>query len=160
VNDAGEGQGAVVSAVPFTVPGTVKNLRVVSSLIFITISWEPGDNGGSNITAYRIYRYADGEDEKLIAELASNETTYIDMNVTGGKTYHYRVSAVNEAGEGEKSAEVSAVVDTGEGIVTACLLGMIASVVAVIIVVVLLVYLLLRKKKAPQKPEENKEKKV
>jgi len=159
VNDAGEGQGAVVSAVPFTVPGTVKNLRVVSSLIFISISWEPGDNGGSNITGYRIYRYADGEDEKLIAELASNETTYTDMNVTGGKTYHYRVSAVNDAGEGPKSAEVSAVVDTGEGIVTACLLGMIAAVVAVIIVVVLVVYLLLRKKKAPQKPDANTEKK-
>ncbi|MEM3567438.1 MAG: fibronectin type III domain-containing protein [Thermoplasmata archaeon] len=155
-NAAGESERAIVSTTPFTVPGKVLNLRVLSKLLCVTLEWtKPTDDGGSEITAYRIYRWADGENETLLEEVEAGNTTYIDSSVEPGKTYHYRVSAVNAAGEGEKSDEIRVTVESGEAIVNACLLGILLAVIAGVVVVALLVYFLfLRKKKG--KPETQK----
>ncbi|MEM3396043.1 MAG: fibronectin type III domain-containing protein [Thermoplasmata archaeon] len=150
-NAAGESEKAIVSAVPFTVPGKVLNLRVVSKLLWITLEWsKPTDDGGSNITAYRIYRWVDGENETLLEEVSAGNTTYIDISVEPGKSYHYRVSAVNGAGEGEKSNEITATVETSEAIVNTCILGILLVVIAGIVVVVLLIYFLFLRKKKKQ----------
>ncbi|MCX8174033.1 MAG: fibronectin type III domain-containing protein [Thermoplasmata archaeon] len=157
VNSAGESEKATISAVPFTVPGKVLNLRVLTKLLWVTIEWtKPLDEGGSNITKYRIYRWADGENETLWAEVGAGNTSYLDMSVEPGKTYHYRVSAVNEAGEGEKSNEIAVTVESGEGIVNTCILAMVLLVIAAIVMVVLLIYFLfVRKKKAAAEPPKN-----
>jgi len=60
----------------------------------------PFDNGGLNITSYRIYRSEDGKEFVKIAE--TKNTTYVDTVEKGGK-YKYYVTAVNSIGESEKS---------------------------------------------------------
>ncbi len=67
----------------------------------IYLSWKgPVDNGGVNITSYRIYRSEDGKDFVKIAEIKN--TTYVDTVEKGGK-YEYYVTAVNDIGKSEKS---------------------------------------------------------
>ncbi|MGC8913692.1 MAG: fibronectin type III domain-containing protein, partial [Thermoplasmata archaeon] len=154
VNIVGEGEGSEISAIPCNVPAKVRNLQVITHILFIALKWDEPDNGGANITAYRIYRWTDDENETIIEEIDGNKTFYTDTNVTAGKTYHYRVSAVNAAGEGEKSNEVSATVETGEGIVTGCLLVIITAIVVGIVIVVLIIYLIVRNKKQPQTPPQ------
>ncbi|MEM3413788.1 MAG: fibronectin type III domain-containing protein, partial [Thermoplasmata archaeon] len=80
----------------------------------------------------------------------AGNTTYIDISVEPGKSYHYRVSAVNGAGEGEKSNEITATVETSEAIVNTCILGILLVVIAGIVVVVLLIYFLFLRKKKKQ----------
>ena len=60
----------------------------------------PFDDGGSNITFYRIYRSEDGKGFVKIAE--TKNTTYVDT-MEKGRKYEYYVTAVNSVGESEKS---------------------------------------------------------
>ncbi|MCD6559419.1 MAG: fibronectin type III domain-containing protein [Palaeococcus sp.] len=67
----------------------------------IYICWKsPVDNGGLNITSYRIYRSEDGKEFVKISE--TKNTTYVDA-VEKGRKYEYYVTAVNSIGESEKS---------------------------------------------------------
>ncbi len=67
----------------------------------IYLCWKsPIDNGGLNISSYRIYRSEDGKEFVKIAE--TKNTTYVDT-VEKGRKYAYYVTAVNFVGESEKS---------------------------------------------------------
>jgi hypothetical protein len=69
----------------------------------VPLSWiHPSDNGGSGITGYRIYRGTSENDLSLLAEVGMVHN-YVDVDVTIGTTYYYRVSAVNAVGEGPQS---------------------------------------------------------
>ncbi|MBY0012653.1 fibronectin type III domain-containing protein [Paenibacillus typhae] len=71
-------------------------------------------------TSYNIKRSTtEGGPYETIASNVTN-TTYTDINVATGVKYYYVVSAVNGAGEGEDSNEVSAMplVDNGRAILT------------------------------------------
>jgi chitinase len=109
VNAAGEGvRSNALSATPRTIPGapTLTSARGVSN--GVALAWSPpGSNGGATITAYRIYRGTTSSGETLLTNVA-NVTAYTDTTVANGKTYYYRVSAVNAAGEGPSSNELSA----------------------------------------------------
>ena len=73
---------------------------------YVSLSWEkPEADGGSPVEFYRVYRMEEGEGEHLLTEV-HGATHLIDYNVTVGGIYHYRVSAVNIAGEGEISPAV------------------------------------------------------
>ena len=73
---------------------------------YVSLSWEkPEADGGSPVEFYRVYRMEEGEGERLLTEVHGT-THHIDYNVTVGGIYHYRVSAVNIAGEGEISPAV------------------------------------------------------
>ncbi|MEM3445563.1 MAG: fibronectin type III domain-containing protein, partial [Thermoplasmata archaeon] len=152
-NAAGEGERVIVSGTPFTVPGKILQVSVVSKILQVSLEWSKPDDGGSPITGYRIYRWAEGEEERLLAEISGENTSYMDLTVKPGKTYHYRVSAVNSAGEGEKSEEITVTVESAEGIVFGCLLGIAALVVVAIVVLVLLLYFLFFRKKKETKGE-------
>ncbi len=77
------------------------NLSAIIKEGKIYLSWKgPVDNGGLNITSYRIYRSQDGKDFVGIAEIKN--TTHVDTVEKGGK-YEYYVTAVNNIGESEKS---------------------------------------------------------
>jgi len=74
----------------------------------IALVWTaPSGNGGSAITAYRIYRGITSSGEALLISLG-NVFTYNNTGLTNGQTYYYKVSAVNSVGEGPQSNEVSA----------------------------------------------------
>ncbi|MEF8873200.1 MAG: S8 family serine peptidase [Candidatus Thermoplasmatota archaeon] len=77
----------------------------------VEVTWEePLDDGGSSITAYRIYRKEEGDSEfEFIGETESETFSYLDNTVSSGSEYTYAVTAQNEIGESEKahSAAVS-----------------------------------------------------
>ncbi|RLF70222.1 MAG: hypothetical protein DRN40_05090 [Thermoplasmata archaeon] len=91
------------------VPLEPLNLSVRSGDGYVNLSWEkPLDEGGSPIIGYRIYRGTSSGNETYLTMVGGNATTYNDTGVTNGQRYYYRVSAVNEVGEGELSEEVNA----------------------------------------------------
>ena len=71
------------------------------------LEWSTPDDGGGEITAYRIYRGTSRGGETLLTTLGV-QNFYIDFDVAPGVTYYYEVSAVNETGEGPHSTTVSA----------------------------------------------------
>lgn len=108
-NNVGEGpQSAEASATPFALPGPPIGLGAAAGSGHVALSWSPpADIGGSPITNYKVYRSASSGGEVLAATVG-NVTGYSDTNVESGKTYYYKVSAVNVAGEGPQSSEISA----------------------------------------------------
>jgi len=73
----------------------------------VTLTWTaPADNGGSDITSYRIYHSETSGSETLLTTVTNTTFTYTDSPLVNGKTYYYKVGAVNSAGEEGLSKEV------------------------------------------------------
>ena len=79
----------------------------------IDLSWTaPSDNGGADITGYRIEVSSNGSSwSDLVANTGSITTSYSHTGLTAGATRHYRVSAINSAGTGPASGSDSATTD-------------------------------------------------
>ena len=75
----------------------------------ISLNWSPPqNNGGSAITGYEIdYRIVPSTTYANLVTLG-NVTTFTHANLITGKTYLYRVSAINSIGTGSPSPEVLA----------------------------------------------------
>ena len=71
----------------------------------IDLSWTaPSDDGGADITGYRIEVSTDGSSwSDLVANTNSTATSYTHTGLTAESTRHYRVSAINSAGTGPAS---------------------------------------------------------
>jgi fibronectin type 3 domain-containing protein len=83
------------------------------------LSWTaPSSDGGSTVSAYRIYRKVGSGTESLLTSTSGTTTTYVDGALTNGTAYTYRVAAVNGAGEGPKSNAVT-VTPTAPDVITA-----------------------------------------
>jgi parallel beta-helix repeat protein len=111
INSVGEGiKSNEASATPYanTVPSAPLNLQAVGGNGEIRLNWiAPTDNGGHAITGYKIYRYMVTPSYALIATIG-NFLTYLNISLTNGQSYHYKVSAVNSVGEGPQSNETYA----------------------------------------------------
>ncbi len=90
-----------------TVPGTVDGVSIIGSDGLVTLTWSAPDNGGLTIIGYNVYQSTASSTETLLATLGP-VLNYTDTGLTNGQVYSYRVSAVNDIGEGELSSEVSA----------------------------------------------------
>jgi len=107
-NVAGESpRSGEASAKPAGTPGQPTGLTAVADSSQSTLTWTaPASDGGSPVTAYVVYRgTASGGESKLAT--VGNVLTYLDTDVVLGRTYYYRVSAVNAIGEGPQSSEAS-----------------------------------------------------
>ncbi|HYF45065.1 MAG TPA: GDSL-type esterase/lipase family protein, partial [Acidimicrobiales bacterium] len=95
---------AAIDATPIP-PSAPQALSATPGNAQVGLSWSaPASNGGSPVTAYRVYR-----DGVLVHTTANGTTTtFTDTGRTNGQAYAYRVSAVTAAGEGPKSSQVSA----------------------------------------------------
>src|SRR6266545_232330 len=72
------------------------------------LGWVAPDNGGSDITAYKIYRGTSPGNEVFIGQQVGGKTTYNDRSVDPGVvTYTYKIKAVNAVSEGNPSNIVS-----------------------------------------------------
>ena len=95
-----------VQPVPTTVPGAPTSLSATASgTTAINLSWTaPADDGGSDITGYRIEVSPNGTSSwnDLVANTGST-TTYSHTGLDAGDTRHYRVSAINSVGTGAAS---------------------------------------------------------
>ncbi len=108
VNAIGEGDKTeVVSATPMaTIQLPSAPTNTVASVMNgnVSLTWTAPTDGGQ-ISSYKIYR---GTSPATIGLLTSvSEISFIDSNVTSNQNYYYQVSAVNVAGEGERSVEVN-----------------------------------------------------
>ncbi|MDD1766180.1 MAG: fibronectin type III domain-containing protein, partial [Methanomassiliicoccales archaeon] len=91
-----------------TVPSAPQNLQAFPGDAQVMLVWaSPSDNGGLIITSYRIYRGTSAGATSYLATVG-NVLSFTDHIVSNGITYHYRVGAVNDVGEGVSSDEVSA----------------------------------------------------
>jgi parallel beta-helix repeat protein len=100
-NALGEGalSEAVTVALP-SVPGAPTNFTVTSGDAYILLNWKiPATDGSSAIRTYNIYRSTVANESFTIIK-ARKAIFYNDTDVINGVTYYYRVSAVNDVGEG------------------------------------------------------------
>lgn len=92
-----------------TVPGSPILSANPSSATSASLSWTPPTNdGGSTITGYKI-EYSEGTSQYivLVANTGDTQTSYIHKGLTTGKTYTYRVTAINSIGAGNPSNVVT-----------------------------------------------------
>jgi predicted transcriptional regulator/fibronectin type 3 domain-containing protein len=104
-NRIGEGLlSEVASATPLALPEAPRSLDIEVDIGQVTVQWlRPLETGGAPITAYRVYRGESPDDHVLIKEVGSAVTRFTDVDVVGGVTYYYKVTAVTAAGEGPAS---------------------------------------------------------
>ncbi|MFH1006910.1 MAG: right-handed parallel beta-helix repeat-containing protein [Candidatus Latescibacterota bacterium] len=89
-------------------PSVPQNLSAVAgaSMVTLTFSANPDTEG---VAFYVVYRDMMASPADSIAVVVTPNTTYLDLDVEIGKTYYYRITAVDSAGnESEYSNEVSA----------------------------------------------------
>jgi len=116
VNSIGDGQLSNENGItPASVPGVPRNLNVTRSNREVLLSWAaPSTVCGAEITSYRIYRGTSAGNEEYLATVL-NVTRYTDIDLQDDQTYYYKITAVDEVGEGdaseEESIEPSSIVD-------------------------------------------------
>jgi hypothetical protein len=86
-----------------SVPPPPAGLTAVPGDAQAALSW----NAAGGAASYNVYRGTASGAEALLRSGVTS-TTFTDAGLTDGTTYYYQVSAVNRAGEGARSAEVSA----------------------------------------------------
>ena len=74
----------------------------------ITLQWPTPDNGGSDITGYKVYRIVGNGSPVLIATVA--QASYADTTFDPNATNKYRVTALNGMGEGPFCGEAVPVI--------------------------------------------------
>src|SRR5438552_3695161 len=106
---AGEGpRSSEVAATPRTQPSAVLNLLATAGAGRVVLTWDaPISDGGATVSGYSVYRGTAPGSSALFATVG-NVLTYADDAVTNGATYYYQAAALNIAGEGPRSNEVSA----------------------------------------------------
>lgn len=108
------GEGPLSEALTITpaeLPEAPSDIVLVSAdQTHITFSWTAPYNGGNDISAYRVYW--DQGTNNFVASTpfeVSGTTTYTrDSGMETGVFYRFKVSAVNDIGEGDLSSESDA----------------------------------------------------
>lgn len=91
-----------------TAPAPPSNLVATASGKSVVLTWDaPSFNGGAPIASYQVYRStATRGDQRGVA--VNSGLTYTDTSVALGFTYIYKVTAINNVGESQPSAEAIA----------------------------------------------------
>jgi subtilisin len=115
VNGVGESSlsnelSATPQAASATVPGAPLNLAAApANGRGVQLSWQPpASDGGSAVSAYRVYRGTDGATTPSALIASVGGLSYKDTATTRGTVYYYVVRAVNAVGEGAASNVASA----------------------------------------------------
>lgn len=105
VNASGEsGNSREASAQPLTPPSAPATLKAVAGNAQVALTWSavPG------ATSYNLYRSAGSYSYPVLYQQGVTASTYTDTGLSNGTQYVYKVAAVNAAGEGAQSNQVSA----------------------------------------------------
>ena len=107
--DVSDGELKFAVAEVIGTPSAPVDLQATSEDGSVELNWTPPtDDGGADITAYRLYRGTSSGSETPLVTVTSNRTSYNDTGVDNGIEYYYYVTARNTAGESSPSNEVSA----------------------------------------------------
>lgn len=102
-----QGESAVsgsIARTPATVPIPPSGLGGVADHMFVSLTWTaPGNNGGSAITNYEIYRNG-----TLLTTTGGSNTSFTVNNLINGVLYTFNVRAVNAIGTSANSNTASA----------------------------------------------------
>ncbi len=108
-NVYGEGRdSAAVNVTPLAPPSAPQNLTAKAGNKQVMLSWQPPeDDGGTNVTNYRIYRGLAGGNLTFQVEVGSVQN-YTDAGLQNGKSYAYKITAKNAAGESSLFVNITA----------------------------------------------------
>lgn len=97
------------ASIGFSLPGVPVNLAATVGDKSIELSWsEPLSNGGINITDYVIeYKLTSGGVWVVFPDGVSTITQTVVNNLSNDNSYTFRVSAVNDIGQGDPSSTIS-----------------------------------------------------
>jgi cellulose 1,4-beta-cellobiosidase len=109
VNSSGESaNSSQVSAkptAPATPPAAPTGLKATAGTKRVALSW----TASSGAQTYNVYRgTAAGQESSTPIATGITSTSYTNTGLTTGKTYYYKVAAVNAGGTSPLSSEVSA----------------------------------------------------
>jgi fibronectin type 3 domain-containing protein len=150
VNSIGEGTSSdIINATPEgfiipTVPTAPQDPQGFSGDGYVLLTWSaPSDDGGSDITAYNIYRGTESDNLTQLTSVPSTQTSYNDTSVENGQTYYYRITAVNDVGEGTQSTMVSDAPGTEDGRESdPTMIFLIIGVIVVVAIIAVLMFIL------------------
>ena len=117
INVAGVGGASNVATATTEaiVPNAPRNLAArASGTSRIDLSWQPPtDDGGAQVTGYRVEVSDDGGAtwENLVSNTRNTRTTYAHTGLAPATMRHYRVSAINRIGGSRASSIASATTD-------------------------------------------------
>jgi fibronectin type 3 domain-containing protein len=155
VNGAGEGAATVpASGTPLAVPSAPQGLTATPGSNKVTLAWQaPGDNGGSAILSYQVYRSFSGVPFTQVGVVGGSVLSYVDTNVTAGTNYTYYVKAVNVVGTGAQSTSRSATPlgAGGSGDDTLVYVGIVVLLLLIVILILAYWYMRGKNKKTPPK---------
>jgi len=105
----GEGvPSPMIYATPATFPGVPQNVRASRSNETVHLEWDiPLEDGGSNISNYRIY-YGTISGNLSSSDTIGNVRYFSKSGLVNGQIYFWRVGAINSVGEGSLSTQVNA----------------------------------------------------
>ncbi len=111
VNAEGDGEAATGSGTPATVP-LAPSLSASGEYRAIRLSWSaPTDDGGSDVTGYRLEIYRNGA-YVLESNLGATATTYRDAGLSDDTAYDYQLFAINAAGDSPASTATATTLAT------------------------------------------------
>lgn len=110
LNAVGEGaSSAEVSATARTIPEPPAGLsitRLVGGAL--RLDWALGADGGSALTAHKVYLGTATGQESLLATIGPANTSFTANGLTLGTVYYFKVNATNVVGESNSTVEASA----------------------------------------------------
>jgi hypothetical protein len=102
---------ALLDPDPVRVPGAPLRLRVSPAKTSVVLAWDaPSADGGAPVTGYEVLRGRSSgkETDRITVACTSSSCSYRDKQVKPRVTYSYEVAALNSAGAGPPSNEVTA----------------------------------------------------
>ena len=84
-------------------PSKVVDVEKRATTTEVSMTWADPDDGSSEISEYQIDRDGGSFVSRFHSIATTTETHFTDTNVEPGKTYTYRITAVNPLGQSERS---------------------------------------------------------
>jgi fibronectin type 3 domain-containing protein len=95
----------MITVTPGTVPAAPTQFSGSSGDQQTTVSWNAPDNGGFQISSYRVFRSVGTGPFVLVSN--NSQTSHTESALVNGQPYTYKVSAMNHLGEGPASSPIT-----------------------------------------------------
>jgi hypothetical protein len=98
----------VADPTPITAPAAPTNVNATGGKRSASVSWTPGSNGGSPITAFVVTVYSNGARIGTVS-VAGTSTKVTVTGLAGNNSYSFTVRATNAAGSSPESTQSNTV---------------------------------------------------